>query len=326
MSSIGKLHNPNHLQNTLTDLLGIKYPIIQGGMIWASGWELVSAVSNHGGLGTLGAGSMYPEVLDEHIRKCKQATEAPFAVNVPLLYADVESHLATIVKHEVPVVITSAGNPAKYTSTLRSHGIKVGHVVANKRFALKAQDAGVDFIIAEGVEAGGHNGREEITTLNLLALLRDVVQVPLVAAGGIWDARSMLATMILGAQGVQMGSRFVCSHEASCHADFKKAVTLSTEGQTSLELKQITPVRLLHNPFYQGVKKLQENCADVQTLRDYLGRGRSKQGMFLGDLEEGELEIGQNAMLLQEILSVEEIMEGIKRDILSTLEEIASIL
>ncbi len=326
MSTIGKLHDQDHLQNPLTDLLAIKYPIIQGGMIWASGWELVSAVSNEGGLGTIGAGSMYPEVLDEHIIKCKQATDAPFAVNVPLLYADVESHLDTIVKHKVPIVITSAGNPAKYTATLQSHGIKVGHVVANKKFALKAQDAGVDFIIAEGVEAGGHNGREELTTLNLLGLLREVVQVPLVAAGGIWDAKSMLATMVLGAQGVQMGSRFVCSHEASCHADFKKAVTASTEGQTSLELKDITPVRLLHNPFYEGVKKLQDNCADIDTLKEYLGRGRSKKGMFLGDLEEGELEIGQNAMLLNNILSVKEIMNGIKRDMYTTLSEIASIL
>ncbi len=326
MLNLGKLHSKDFLQNDLTDLLGIKYPIIQGGMIWASGWELVSAVSNNGGLGTIGAGSMYPEILKEHILKCQNATEKPFAVNIPLLYADVESHLECIVKHEVPVVITSAGNPKKYTSILQSHGIKVGHVVANRKFALKAQEAGVDFIIAEGVEAGGHNGREEITTQNLLALLRNEIEVPIIAAGGIWDARSMLSAMILGAQGVQMGSRFVCSHEASCHLDFKKAVLSSTEGQTSLELKELTPVRLLHNSFYEEVKRLQDNCAEKEVLQTYLGRGRSKKGMFLGDLEEGELEIGQNAMLLDEILSVDEIMNKIKEDYKRILEEIGTIL
>ncbi len=326
MIEIGKLHSTEHLQNRLTDLLSIQYPIIQGGMIWASGWELVSAVSNNGGLGTIGAGSMYPDVLEQHIVKCKEATNKPFAVNIPLLYADIGSHLETIVKYKVPVVITSAGNPAKYTSILQEQGILVGHVVANKKFALKAQDAGVDFVIAEGVEAGGHNGREELTTQNLLALLRTEVHIPLVAAGGIWDARSMLAAMILGAQGVQIGSRFACSEEASCHSDFKQAVVNSTEGDTSLELKSLTPVRLLHNTFYEGIKELESQCADDQVLREYLGRGRAKKGMFLGDLNEGELEIGQNAMLLQEVLSVETIMSDIKQEFGLLLSQIASIL
>ncbi len=323
---MGHMRSRDHIDNALTQLLGIKYPIIQGGMIWASGWELAAAVSKQGGLGTLGAGSMYPDILDEHIRKCQRVTSQPIAVNLPLLYADVESHLDTIIKHRIPVVITSAGNPATYTARLQSQGIKVGHVVANKKFALKAQNAGVDFIIAEGVEAGGHNGKEEITTQNLLALLRDVVTVPLVAAGGIWDARSMLAAMILGAEGVQMGSRFVCSAEASCHESFKKAVITSTEGQTSLELKQLTPVRLLHNEFYEGIKKLETQCPDTEQLRDYLGRGRAKQGMFLGDLKEGELEIGQNAMLIDQILTVEQIMEQVKSEYSDLLSGIASIL
>ncbi len=326
MHHIGKVDGENNLSNRLTTLLGIKFPIIQGGMIWASGWELASAVSNHGGLGTLGAGSMYPDILKAQIKKCKEATQKPFAVNLPLLYPDIESHIETIIQEKIPIVITSAGNPAKYTHLFKAEGIIVGHVVSNDKFAKKAETQGVDFIVAEGFEAGGHNGREEITTLNLISLLRGQLKVPLVAAGGIWDAKSMLAVMILGAEGVQMGSRFVCSQESSCHIDFKSMVIDSKAGHTSLELKKLTPVRLLHNDFYEEVKRMEEECADEESLKAFLGKGRAKLGMFEGDLSNGELEIGQNAMLLDDILSVEEIMGSIKKGFLNELRHMVDIL
>ncbi len=325
MKYIGKSRLDGNWQNRITELLNIDVPIIQGGMIWAAGWELASAVSQNGGLGTLGAGSMYPDVLADQIAKCKKATKKNFAVNLPLLYPSIEEHLGTILKNNIPIVITSAGNPKKYTAMLQAEGVIVGHVVANIKFARKCQEAGVDFIIAEGFEAGGHNGREEITTMNLISALRDVVDVPLVAAGGIWDAHSMLACMVLGAEAVQMGSRFVCSTEASCHADFKKKVIDSEEGQTSLRLKELTPVRLLDNPFAEKIAEMEQQCAGAEELRDFLGRGRAKKGMMEGDLEAGELEIGQNAMLLKDIQPVESIIQNTWYGFLKLLEELSKI-
>ncbi len=325
MKNFGRRTKEGFWDNRITSLLEIKLPIIQGGMIWAAGWELASAVSNHGGLGTLGAGSMYPEVLQNQIQKCKKATSQNFAVNLPLLYPSIEEHLETILKNKIPIVITSAGNPKKYTKMLQSEGVIVGHVVANKKFALKCQEAGVDFIIAEGFEAGGHNGREELTTLNLLSALRDIVDVPLIAAGGIWDSASMLACMVLGAEAVQMGSRFVCSKEASCHENFKNSVIQSDEGQTSLRLKQLTPVRLLENKFAQKIAEMEGACASPEELKAYLGRGRAKLGMMEGDLNEGELEIGQNAMLLDDILSVEDIMQKTWLGFQHLLEDLSKI-
>ena len=288
--------------NRVCELLGIPYPIIQAGMVWCSGWELASAVSNAGGLGILGAGSMYPEVLRDQTRKVQEAAPGkPFAVNVPLLYPAVEEHMESIVELGVPVVFTSAGNPKAWTSHLKSHGIRVVHVVSSVKFALKAQEAGVDAVVAEGFEAGGHNGREETTTMCLVPAVADACDIPVIAAGGLHDGRSIMAAMMLGAEAVQLGSRFVATPESSAHQAFKHAVLEAGEGATSLELKAVTPVRLLHNPFAQSVIAAQQAGASAEELRELLGRGRAKRGMFEGDLTEGELEIGQIAAMIREL-------------------------
>jgi enoyl-[acyl-carrier protein] reductase II len=279
--------------NTINQLFNIKYPIIQGGMIWCSGWELASAVSNAGGLGLIGSGSMYPEILREQIKKCKQATKHPFGVNVPLLYPNIEEHINIIIEEGVKIVFTSAGNPKTWTNKLKQHGITVVHVVSNVKFALKCQDAGVDAIVAEGFEAGGHNGREETTTLVLIPLVKKAITIPLIAAGGIGSGGAMAAAFALGAQGVQIGSRFVTTEESSAHINFKNAILEAKEGDTQLSLKQLTPVRLLKNSFYEKVDELEKKCASIEELSNFLGRGRAKKGMFEGDLIEGELEIGQ---------------------------------
>ena len=283
------------MQHTITQLFGIRYPIIQAGMIWASGWRLASAVSNAGGLGLLGAGSMYPEVLREHIQKCRKATNRPFGVNVPLLYPDIDQLMKVIVEEKVPIVFTAAGNPKLWTTYLKEHGCTVVHVVSSVKFALKAQDCGVDAVVAEGFEAGGHNGREETTTMVLIPLVKKAIDIPLIAAGGIGSGQAMLAAMALGADGVQVGSRFVATPEASSHQHFKEEVLNAEQGTTILTLKEITPVRMMKNPFYHKIQALYEKGARVEELREALGRGRAKKGMFEGDLEEGELEIGQVA-------------------------------
>lgn len=289
------------MSNKITDLFGVQYPLIQAGMIWNSGWRLASAVSNSGGLGLLGAGSMYPEVLREHIQKCKAATEKPFGVNVPMLYPDIDKIIQIIIEEGVPIVFTSAGNPKTYTQVLKDAGIIVVHVVSSVKFALKAQDAGVDAVVAEGFEAGGHNGREETTTLTLIPMVREQLKVPLIAAGGIATGRAMLAAMVLGADAVQVGSRFVASEESSAHQSFKEAVVAAKEGDTELTLKELAPVRLLKNKFYQDVKALYKTAPTVDELKQLLGRARAKRGMFEGDMVEGELEIGQIAGLIHEI-------------------------
>lgn len=295
----------------VTDLFKIEIPIIQAGMIWASGWRLASAVSNAGGLGLLGAGSMYTHVLKEHIQKCKAATHKPFGVNVPLLYPDLQKHIEVIIEEKVPIVFTSAGNPKTYTSLLKQHGITVVHVVSSSKFALKAQDAGCDAVVAEGFEAGGHNGREETTSFVLIPSVSEKLSIPVIAAGGIATGRQMLAAIILGASGVQVGSRFVASHEASSHLNFKQAVVNADEGDTMLALKQLTPVRLIRNDFYNQVKQAEESCATVSELQELLGRGRAKRGMFEGELEEGELEIGQVSALINKIQPAAEILAEI---------------
>ena len=297
--------------NRITQLLNIDYPIIQAGMVWASGWRLASAVSNAGGLGIIGAGSMYPDVLDEHIKKCKAATGKPFGVNLPLLYIDIEKHIEVILKNKIEVVITSAGSPAGYTSIFKKEGIKVIHVVSSGRFAQKAENAGCDAVIAEGFEAGGHNGREETTTLVLVPLVCSAVKIPVIAAGGIATGRQMLACMVLGAEGVQIGSRFVASLEASSHPDFKNAVINSAEGDTVLTLKEITPVRIIKNNFYEKIVQAQQNHASANELENLLGKGRAKRGMFEGDLKEGELEIGQVSAMLKDIKPAAEIINEI---------------
>ncbi|MEK0439206.1 MAG: hypothetical protein RLZZ504_122 [Bacteroidota bacterium] len=294
---------------SITELFGIEFPIVQGGMIWCSGWELASAVSNAGGLGLIGSGSMYPEVLRDQIRKCKQATDKPFGVNVPLLYPDIEQHLEILVEEGVKIVFTSAGNPAKYTGWLKDRGMTVVHVVANTKFAKKCEDAGVDAIVAEGFEAGGHNGREETTTMCLIPLIVDCVSVPVIAAGGIGCGRTMAAAMCLGASGVQVGSRFAASLESSAHAHFKEQILAAVEGSTELTLKEITPVRLLKNPFYAAVIAAYERGADVEELKLLLGRGRAKRGMFEGDIVEGELEIGQISARIDRIESASDIIK-----------------
>lgn len=301
-------------RNKICSLFNIQYPLIQGGMIWCAGWELAAAVSNAGGLGLLGAGSMYPEVLDEQIQKCKAATAQPFGVNLPLLYPNIEAHIQTIIKHKVPIVFTSAGNPKIWTETLQKEGIKVVHVVSSVKFALKAQTAGVDAIVAEGFEAGGHNGRDETTTLCLIPMVRKAISIPLIAAGGIGDGRAMLAVMNLGADGAQVGSRFVASLESSAHPQFKQAVIESQEGDTLLTLKELTPVRLLKNPFFEQVQAAYQNGASPEELAALLGRGRAKKGMFEGDLEAGELEIGQIAGNFDAILPAAEIVRGFITD------------
>ena len=300
--------------NRIQQLFGIQHPIIQAGMIWCSGWELASAVSNAGGLGIIGAGSMYPEVLRDQIRKCQAATNRPFAVNVPLLYPSIEEHMATIVELKVPIVFTSAGNPKAWTQHLKSRGIKVVHVVSSVKFGLKAQAAGVDAVVAEGFEAGGHNGREETTTMCLVPAVSEALDVPVIAAGGIGGSRSILAAFALGAEGVQIGSRFVATHESSAHQAFKERVIAAKEGDTALRLKPLTPVRLLDNPFAQQVAAAEANGSDLEALSELLGRGRAKRGMFEGDLEEGELEIGQVSGQIDAIVPaaqvVEELVQG----------------
>ena len=295
-------------ENKITKLFGIDKPIIQAGMIWASGWRLASAVSNAGGLGIIGSGSMYPQVLQEHIQKCKAATNKPFGVNVPLLYPNIEEHIKIIIDEKVPIVFTSAGNPSTYTSTLKAAGIIVVHVVSSSKFAQKAEAAGCDAVVAEGFEAGGHNGREETTTFVLVPAVCEKVKIPVIAAGGIATGRQMFAAMALGASAVQVGSRFVASNEASCHLNFKKAILNVDEGKTELSLKKLTPVRLLKNDFYEKVKKAEADNANVAFLQNLLGRGRAKKGMFDGDMAEGELEIGQVSSLIKEILPAAEIV------------------
>ena len=287
--------------NKITQLLGIDYPVIQAGMVWASGWRLASAVSNAGGLGLIGSGSMYPDVLKEHIRKCKHATSKPFGVNVPLLYAHTDEHFQIIIDEKVPVVFTSAGNPATWTAVLKQHSIIVIHVVSSSRFAVKAEQAGCDAIVAEGFEAGGHNGREETTSMVLIPAVCGAVNIPVIAAGGIATGKQMLAAMVLGAGGVQVGSRFVASNESSSHINLKKAILQSVEGDTQLALKQLTPVRLMKNNFYKEVQQAELNCVSVGALQDLLGKGRAKKGMFDGDLQNGELEIGQVSSIIKTI-------------------------
>jgi len=302
------------MQNRITELFGIQYPIIQAGMIWASGWRLASAVSNAGGLGILGAGSMYPEVLLEHIQKCKKATDKPFGVNVPMLYPDIDKLMDIIVQEEVKIVFTSAGNPKTWTSFLKEKGITVVHVVSSVKFALKAQEAGVDAVVAEGFEAGGHNGRDETTTLVLIPAVKEQITIPLIAAGGIATGKQMLAAMILGANAVQVGSRFVASEEASSHQLFKDEVVNAKEGDTQLTLKELAPVRLLKNKFYQDVQQAYAQGATKEGLKEVLGRARAKKGMFEGDLEEGELEIGQVSALIHKVMPAAEIVKELMTD------------
>ncbi|MFY0481517.1 NAD(P)H-dependent flavin oxidoreductase [Flavobacterium sp. PLA-1-15] len=303
--------------NKITQLFNIKYPIIQGGMIWNSGYKLASAVSNAGGLGLIGAGSMYPDVLREHIQKCKKATDKPFGVNVPMLYPNVEEIMNIIVEEGVKIVFTSAGNPKTWTTFLKEKGITVVHVVSSSKFALKAQEAGVDAVVAEGFEAGGHNGREESTTLTLIPMVREKIQIPLIAAGGIATGKAMLATMVLGADGVQVGSRFAASFESSAHDNFKQTIVDLEEGGTQVTLKELAPVRLIKNKFYQDVQELYATAPSVDDLKSLLGRARAKRGMFEGDLIEGELEIGQVSGLIHEIKSVKDIID----DMVSEFEE-----
>jgi enoyl-[acyl-carrier protein] reductase II len=297
--------------NRVTELLGIQYPIIQAGMIWCSGWELASAVSNAGGLGLIGSGSMYPEILLQHIRKCKAATRKPFGVNVPLLYPNTEEHIRIIIEEQVPIVFTSAGNPKTWTPKLKEHGIIVVHVIANTKFAKKAEEAGADALVAEGFEAGGHNGREETTTMVLIPLIRQTTHLPLIAAGGIGNGNSMLAAFALGAEGVQMGTRFAASFESSGHENFKKKITETKEGDTILTLKQLTPVRMIKNKFYQQVEEAELRGATTEQLKELLGRARAKKGMFEGNLDEGELEIGQNSSYIKDIKSAAEIVNEV---------------
>jgi len=297
--------------NKITDLFNIKYPIIQGGMVWCSGWRLASAVSNNGGLGLIGAGSMHPDTFREHIQKCKKATDKPFGVNLPLLYPQIDQLINIIIDEQVKIVFTSAGNPSKYTSKLKENGITVVHVIANTKFALKAQQAGVDAIVAEGFEAGGHNGREETTTMALIPLIKDKVTIPVIAAGGIANGRQMAAAMALGANGVQIGSAFAVTQESSAHYDFKKHVVDSVDGDTILTLKPLTPVRLMKNEFCIDVEKMILKGEDADVLRQFLGKGRAKKGIFEGNLVDGELEIGQVAASINSIPTVAQLMEDI---------------
>jgi enoyl-[acyl-carrier protein] reductase II len=302
------------MENRICKLFGIKYPIISGGMVWCSGWRLASAVSNHGGLGLIGAGSMHPETLREHIQKTKLATDKPFGVNIPLFYPELDTILNIIAEEKVPIVFTSAGSPKKFTAWLKERGIIVVHVIASSAFALKCEDAGVDAIVAEGFEAGGHNGREETTSMTLIPAVRKVTSLPLMAAGGIGSGDAILAAMALGADGVQIGSRFAISEESSAHPDFKKLVTGLNEGDTKLALKKVGPVRLIKNDFFQAVNKLEQEGADGAVLSALLGRGRAKKGIFEGDLAEGELEIGQVSSIINEVLPVEMIMKNLLQE------------
>ena len=300
--------------NRIKELFGIKYPIIQGGMIWCSGWELASAVSNAGGLGLIGSGSMYPEVLREHIQKCNKATDKPFGVNIPLIYPNIDEHIQIIIDEGVKIVFSSAGNPKKYTSYLQEKGIIVVHVIANTKFALKSVEAGVDAIVAEGFEAGGHNGKDEITTMCLIPKIADEVNIPVIAAGGIADGRAMLAAMCLGADGVQIGSRFAVCKESSAHENFKNYVFDAKDGATDLTLKEITAVRLLKNEFYQNIQEAYLAKATTKELKELLGRGRAKKGMFEGNLSEGELEIGQVSSMINKMQTSKEIIDEIIDD------------
>ncbi|MBL7472680.1 NAD(P)H-dependent flavin oxidoreductase [Robertkochia sediminum] len=312
------------MNNRITTLFNVKYPLVQAGMIWASGWRLAAAASNAGALGIIGAGSMYPEVLREHIRKCQAATDNPFGVNVPMLYPDIDKIMDIIVTEGVKIVFTSAGNPKTWTPFLKSHGITVVHVVSSVKFALKAQEAGVDAVVAEGFEAGGHNGREETTTFALIPMVRERLEIPLIAAGGIATGRGMLAAMVLGADGVQVGSRFVASEEASSHEAFKQMVVDAGEGETQLTLKELAPVRLLKNKFFDDVQALYQKGATKDDLKALLGRARAKKGMFEGDLEEGELEIGQVSGLIHEIKPAAAIVEEFIADFVHAQKEVAA--
>jgi len=312
------------MQNVVTEMLGIRYPIIQAGMVWCSGWELASASSNAGILGVIGSGSMYPEILNEHIEKCKSATSKPFAVNIPLLYPDIEKHLKHIIEHRVPIVITSAGNPMKLTSTLKKHGIIVMHVVSSARFAIKAQDAGVDAVICEGFEAGGHNGREETTSMCLIPAVRSAVEIPVIAAGGIGSGSAIHAAMALGADAVQIGTRFVASEESSAHRNFKDEVLRADEGSTQLTLKELAPVRLLKNAFFKEVQEAYNRCAPIDELRNLLGKGRAKKGMFEGDLENGELEIGQVSAQIRDLKPVSVIVSDLINEFNETSERMSA--
>lgn len=312
-------------ENKITSLFNIKYPLIQAGMIWASGWRLASAVSNAGGLGIIGSGSMYPDVLREHIQKCKKATDKPFAVNVPMLYPDIEKLMEIIVEEDVKIVFTSAGNPKVWTKHLQENGIKVVHVVSSVKFALKSEEAGVDAVVAEGFEAGGHNGRDETTTFTLIPMVKEKIKIPLIAAGGIGTGRGMLAAMVLGADGVQVGSRFVASHEASSHPNFKEMVVKAGEGDTILTLKELAPVRLLKNKFYQDIERMYQSSPSKEDLIGLLGRARAKKGMFEGDLEEGELEIGQIAGLIHEIKPAAEIVKEMIKEFERAKAEVAQL-
>jgi enoyl-[acyl-carrier protein] reductase II len=313
------------VQNRITELFNIEYPIIQAGMIWNSGWRLATAVSNSGGLGLLGAGSMYPEVLREHIQKCKKATDKPFGVNVPMLYPDIDKIIDIIIEEGVKIVFTSAGNPKTYTSKLKENGITVVHVVSSVKFALKAQEAGVDAIVAEGFEAGGHNGREETTTFTLIPMVKEQLKIPLIAAGGIATGRGMLAAMVLGADGVQVGSRFVASEEASSHRAFKQMVVDAKEGDTQLTLKELAPVRMLKNKFFESVMQLYTTNPSKEDLVKHLGRARAKRGMFEGDLEEGELEIGQIAGLIHDIKPAAQILKDMVAEFEKAKKEIINL-
>ena len=313
------------MKNRITELFGIEYPIIQAGMVWCSGWELASAVSNAGGLGIIGAGSMYPEILKEHIVKCKKATNKPFAVNLPLLYPNIEEHIQTILEEKVPIVFTSAGNPKTWTSKLQENGIKVVHVVSSVKFALKSEAAGVDVIVAEGFEAGGHNGREETTTLCLIPEVAEALQIPVIAAGGIGSGKAMLAAFALGAEAVQIGSRFVASTESSAHQNYKEKLKETKEGDTELRLKSVTPVRLLKNKFYEQVKAAEDRGANPDELREILGKGKAKKGMFQGELDYGELEIGQVASQIKEIMPARDIVKEIWKEFLAEKTRLASL-
>ena len=311
--------------NAIKNLFQVEYPIIQGGMVWCSGWRLASAVSNAGGLGIIGAGSMYPDILREHIRKCRLASSKPFAVNVPLLYPDIGRIMEIIVEEKVKIVFSSAGNPALWTSYLKAHDIKVVHVIANKKFAKKAEECGVDAIVAEGFEAGGHNGREETTTLCLIPEICEAVSLPVIAAGGIASGKAMLAAFALGAEGVQLGSIFAASLESSAHQNFKNAIVRAAEGDTKLSLKSLMPVRLLKNDFFRAVERAEAEGAKRAELLDLLGRARAKKGMFEGDLEEGELEIGQVASFIHEIKPAAQIIHDIWEEFLRERERISKL-
>jgi enoyl-[acyl-carrier protein] reductase II len=313
------------MPNPITTLFNIQYPIIQAGMIWCSGWELASAVSNAGGLGVIGAGSMYPEVLKAHLTKMKAATDKPYAVNLPLLYPSIEEHIQSIIEFKVPIVFTSAGSPKTWTAKLQAEGIKVVHVVSSVKFAIKCQEAGVDAVVAEGFEAGGHNGREETTTMALIPAVRNAITIPLIAAGGIGCGRSMLAAMALGADGVQIGSRFVCSEESSAHQAFKDRILNANEGDTKLLLKKLTPVRMLDNEFSNKISAAESSCASSQALEEMLGRGRAKKGMFEGDMVEGELEIGQISAYIRDIKPAAIIMKDIWEEFVIRKNQLISL-